>query len=219
MVTEALANAGWNRLARAKLLPALAQIAIAAGDVDTAVSAVDELEVIAGEFDSPGLQAAALLARGRVQLAQQDPAACSTLRTAASRWADLGVPYESATARTLLGLACRESQDEPGAASAFDAARQLFDDLGVGVGARGPSVAEADRPRPGGLTAREAEVLRLVAAGHTNKQIAAVLFLSDKTIARHLSNVFTKVGVSSRAAATAFAFESGLVGPGVNSSS
>ena len=217
MITDALANAGWNRLARAKLLPALAQIAIAAGDVDTAVSAVDELEVIADDFDSPGLHAAALSARGRVQLARQDPAACSTLRAAATRWTELGVPYESATARTLLGLACRDGQDEAGAVSAFDSARLLFDDLGVGLDARGPSTDAADTPLPAGLTAREAEVLRLVAAGHTNKQVAAVLFLSDKTIARHLSNVFAKVGVSTRAAATAFAFENGLVHHGVRS--
>lgn len=209
IITEALNNAGWNRLSRAKFLSAFAQIAIAADDTDTAVAAVDELESIADDFDSAGLHAAAVSARGRVQLAQNDPAACVTLRAAASCWADLGVPYEIATARTLLGQACRSAHDEMGAASAFEAARQLFDDLGVGLGARELLTVTAT-PLPAGLTEREAEVLRLVAAGHTNKQVAAALFLSDKTIARHLSNIFTKVGVSTRAAATAFAFTHGV---------
>jgi ATP/maltotriose-dependent transcriptional regulator MalT len=211
IIAEALGGADWNRLARAKLLPAVAQIAIAAGDAATASAAVDELETIAHDYDSAGLLAAALLARGRVQLAQKDPAACPTLRAAAARWAELDVPYESATARTLLGKACRDARDEAGAASAFDAARRLFDDLGVGLDAREPSAALGDLPLPAGLTAREVEVLGLIAAGYTNKQAAAALFLSDKTIARHLSNIFTKVGVSTRAAATAFAFDHDLI--------
>ena len=160
---------------------------------------------------APGCRRPPLSARGRVQLAQRDPAACATLRTAVARWTDLGVPYEIATARTLLGQACRDIGDETGAASAFDAARQLFDDLGVGLDARHASTILGTPPLPAGLTAREAEVLRLVAAGHTNKEVAAALFLSDKTIARHLSNIFTKAGVSTRAAATAFAFENGVI--------
>ena len=146
-------------------------------------------------------------ARGRLLLAQGDSAACATLRDAVSRWTDLGVPYEIATALTLLGQACRHDDDAAGAAAAFDAARRLFDDLGVRLDARSSETPPSPSPLPAGLTQREAEVLRLVAAGHTNKQVAGALFLSDKTIARHLSNIFTKVGVSTRAAATAFAFE------------
>jgi DNA-binding CsgD family transcriptional regulator len=211
IIAEALEGAGWNRLARAKLLPARSQIAIATADLSAATAAVDELETIADAFSSVGLQAAALSTRGRVQLAQGDPAACATLRAAVARWTDLGVPYEVATARTLLGQACRHVGDEPGAASAFDAARQIFDDLGVRLDARGPETSVTPSPLPAGLTAREAEVLRLVAVGHTNKEVAAALFLSDKTIARHLSNIFTKVGVSTRAAATAFAFEHDMI--------
>lgn len=211
IISEALEGAGWNRLARAKLLPARAQIAIATGDLSGAAQSAEELETIAEAFNSVGLQAAALSTRGRVQLSNRDPAACATLRSAASRWNDLGVPYETATARTMLGQACRDSGDEPGASAAFDAARQLFDDLGVGVDARNSRVPVNASPLPAGLTAREAEVLLLVAAGHTNKEVASALFLSDKTIARHLSNIFTKVDVSTRAAATAFAFEHGMM--------
>jgi DNA-binding CsgD family transcriptional regulator len=207
IISDAIEAAGWNRLARAKLLPARVQIAIASGDLGSACDAVGELEAIAEDFSSAGMHAAAATARGRVQLAQRDPAACATLRNAVSRWTDLGVPYETATARTLLGQACRHSGDAAGAAAAFGAARQLFDDLGVHLDARGAQHPPTSASLPAGLTAREAEVLRLVAAGHTNKEVAAALFLSDKTIARHLSNIFTKAGVSSRAAATAFAFE------------
>jgi DNA-binding CsgD family transcriptional regulator len=207
IITNALEQAGWNRLARARLLPAHAQIAIAAGDPPSASTAVDELETIAADFASAGLQAAAGTARGRVQLAGYDAAACATLRLAVGRWTDLGVPYEIATACTLLGQACREAGDATGALSAFDAARRLFDDLGVALDARHSPPLGDILPLPGGLTAREAQVLRLVAAGHTNKEVAGALFLSDKTIARHLSNIFTKAGVSTRSAATAFAFE------------
>jgi DNA-binding CsgD family transcriptional regulator len=175
---------------------------------------VDELETIADDYASEGLQAAARSARGRLQLAHGDAAACATLRNAVTRWADLGVPYEVATARILLGQACRRGDDAAGAAAAFEAARQLFDDLGVRLDARaGPIARDASR-LPAGLTVREAEVLRLVAAGHTNKEVASVLFLSDKTIARHLSNIFTKIAVATRSAATAYAFEHGLMGPG-----
>jgi len=211
VISQALEGAGWNRLARAKLLPARAQIAIAVGDVDAAAAAAEELEVIASAFHSAGLQASALSTRGRVQLAQGDASACATLRSAVSRWTELGIPYEVATTRILLGQSCRDGGDESGAVAAFDAARQLFDGLGVHLDARVGRAPVGSPALPGGLSAREAEVLRLVAAGHTNKEVAAALFLSDKTVARHLSNIFTKVGVSSRAAATAYAFEQGIV--------
>ena len=211
IISDALEAAGWNRLARAKVLPACAQIAIAAGDIGAATAAADELETIAEDYASAGLQAAATSTRGRLLLARGDPAACATLRDAVKRWTDLGVPYEIATARTLLGLACRHADDAAGAASAFDAARQLFDNLGVHLDARSPQTRLNPSPLPAGLTEREAEVLRLVAAGHTNKEVANVLFLSDKTIARHLSHIVTKAGVSTRAAATAFAFEHDMI--------
>jgi DNA-binding CsgD family transcriptional regulator len=208
---EALEVAGWNRLARAKMLPALAQISIATGDLGAAAAAVEELETTAAEFDSRGLEAAGLSARGRLQIATESTAAGATLRSAVARWTELGVPYEMATARMLLGEAHRRTGDEGAAAADFAAARQLFDDLGVHVDGRGSELRRMTAERPDGLTEREVEVLRLVAAGKTNKQVAATLHLSDKTIARHLSNIFTKIGVSTRTAATAFAFEHGLV--------
>lgn len=120
-----------------------------------------------------------------------------------------------ATTRLLLGLACRAAGDEEAAASCFEAAAATFEQLGAAVDARqtedllgGQEVA----PLFGGVTRRELEVLRLVAAGRSNKDIAAKLHLSPRTVAHHIDSIFTKLGVSSRAAATAFAYEHGLVG-------
>ena len=211
VIRDALEGAGTNRLARARLLPARAQIAIAAGDLGTATAAAEELEQVATDFGSAGLRAAAVSTRGRVQLAGGDAAAGAALRTAAGLWSDLDVPYEVATARTLLGQACRDAGDTAGAAAAFDAARRQFDELGVRLEAREARTLDEPPPLPAGLTARGAEVLRLVAAGDTNKEIAAILMLSNKTVGRHLSNIFTKIDVSTRAAATAFAFQHDMI--------
>lgn len=197
-------------LARVSLLPNYVQVAVAAGELDGAAAAVEELDGILDTFDSPGGRASALTARGRVLLARGDArAARSVLLDALDRWRAVDVPYEAATAGTLLGQALRECGDEEGAVAAFTAAAALFDQIGARV-VDGPAPAPV-RVLPAGLTEREVEVLRLVAAGLTNNDIAAALFLSAKTISRHLSNIFTKIGVTSRAAATAFAFEHDLV--------
>jgi ATP/maltotriose-dependent transcriptional regulator MalT len=211
IIQRAVEAESWNRLARARLLPAAAQIAIAAGDSATAAAAVDELDAIATDYDSPILLASAATARGRLQLAFGEPSACAALRLALTRWQELDVPHEVATARTLLGLACRDLGDHDDALASFAAAASLFDQLGATLDARLVRDLTSRRELPGGLTEREAEVLRLVAAGHTNRGIAAELHLSEKTVARHLSNIFTKIGVSSRAAATAFAFEQRII--------
>jgi len=211
IVKRALDDITWNRLDRARLLPAATQISVAAGDLTAAAAAADELESIAADYQSPALGAAALSTRGRVQLAADDPAACATLRRAAERWRELDVPYEVATARMLQGVACRKLGDDHGATVSFDTARTIFERLGAQSDVRALTSLIGRAPLPMGLTDREVEVLRLVATGNTNKEIAATLFLSEKTVSRHLSNIFTKIGVSSRAAATAFAFETGIV--------
>jgi DNA-binding NarL/FixJ family response regulator len=112
-----------------------------------------------------------------------------------------------ATARVLLAQACRKAGDQDGAARSIAIARELFKRVGSVDAAAAPGSA-----LPGGLSEREAQVLRLVAAGRTNSEIATQLHISVKTVARHLSNIFTKIGVTSRAAATAYAFEQHLVG-------
>jgi DNA-binding NarL/FixJ family response regulator len=133
------------------------------------------------------------------------------LRRAFDSWQELGAPYEAARTRLLLARACGVLGDEDGATLEFDAARRAFTSLGATPdllriqGRGGPEPA-------GDLTAREAEVLRLIAAGKTNRAIAQTLVISEKTVARHVSNIFTKIGVSSRAAATAYAYEHDLVG-------
>ena len=128
------------------------------------------------------------------------------LRRARAVWERLGARYETARCRVLLGRALRALGDDESAVAELAAARRSFAELGAGTGrARG---RRADPPHlPGGLTAREVEVLRLVAAGKTNPEIATLLFLSEKTVARHLSNIFTKLDVTTRTAAAAFAFE------------
>ena len=211
IVTTCVAGAT-NRLARAGLLPMLVHVAVAAGDLDAAATALAEVEAIATDFGTPSLRATAASTRGRLLLAQRHADAPGVLRAAADGWQALEVPYEEATARTLLGQALRVVGDEAGAVAAFARATELFDQIGAHVDAR---LVEGGgkAPRPAGLTDREVEVLRLIAEGLTNSEIASRLFLSVKTVSRHLSNIFTKVGVTSRAGATAFAFEHHLVEP------
>jgi ATP/maltotriose-dependent transcriptional regulator MalT len=212
IVSGCLRGSGTNPLSQSALLPVFVHVAIAAGDLDAAAEAQAELEDIVGRFDTPILHATARSSRGRRQLARGDAAARVTLQRAVEEWRALDVPYEVATVRTLLGQALREAGDERGAAAAFSEAAALFDQIGARLDARllvdGPT-----RRRPAGLTDREIEILRLIAAGLTNNQIASDLHLSAKTVSRHLSNIFTKIGVSSRAGATAFAFEHELVEP------
>ena len=208
VVERCLDVAGAHRSARARLLPAHVQVAVAAGDLDAARASTVELEATAADVGTGILGATALVARGRLQLAEGDHrAACATLRSALAAWQSLEVPYEAATTRTLLGLALRDAGDRDGAAASFSAAEALFEQIGARLDARHTRELTGPARLPAGLTEREAEVLRLVATGATNREVAAELVLSEKTVSRHLSNIFTKLGVSSRSAATAFAFE------------
>ena len=194
--------------ARAEVLPAFVDIMIAIGDVDSARAAAAELGEIAAQFNAPILNARAAHARGAVLLAAKDPgAAVPHLRRAASLWRELDAPYEGARVRALVAQACRSLGDSDTAALELDAARRVLKELGAVT-----DLARID-PRPNkqsGLSARELEVLRLVAAGKSNRAIASHLVISEKTVARHVSNIFTKLGLSSRAAATAYAYEHGL---------
>lgn len=201
-----------NPLGRAGLLAMLVQIAVAADDLDAAHRAQTELETTAATFRTPDLRAAEWSVRGRLQLAERHLDACETLQQAADAWHRLNVPYEEATARTLLGEALRTVGDDVGATASFAAAARLFDQIGARLDALDGQGDEHKPNLPAGLTEREAEVLRLVAGGLTNNEIATQLFLSPKTVSRHLSNIFTKIGVSSRASATAFAAAHHLLG-------
>lgn len=198
---------------RAKLLPAFVEVALAAGDVPAARSAADELASIAEGLDAPMLRALGAHATGSVLLAEGDPrAAIAILRTASAGWQDLGARYEAARVRFLIALACREIGDADTADLELEAARATFEQLGAAPALAQVAALLSPASRvEGGLTAREIEVLRLIASGKTNRAIANVLVLSEKTVARHVSNIFTKLGISSRASATAYAYEHGLV--------
>lgn len=196
---------------RSRLLPGFVEVMVAAGDLDAARAGADELAGIAGELDAPLLRALSEQADGLVLLARGDaPAALAALRRAAAAWQELEAPHEAARTRALIGLACRDLGDDETAALELDAARWAFDQLGAAADVARVDTLTRTRP-PGGLTAREIEVLRLVASGMTNRAIADQLVLSEKTVARHLSNIFAKLGVSSRSAATAYAYENGVV--------
>jgi DNA-binding CsgD family transcriptional regulator len=204
------------RLARARLLPAATEVLLVAGDTGAAADAAAELAGIAADYGTPALAAAAGHARGAVCLATGDAAAAvTTLRDAWRAWRDLGVPYEAARARVLVGLACRALGDDDAAAMELDAARTVLAGLGAAPDLerldRLAGTAGRDGPAGTGLTERELEVLRLVAAGRTNHAIASALHLAEKTVHRHVSNIYAKLGVSSRAAATAYAYEHDLV--------
>ncbi len=202
-----------NRLSRARLLAARVEIAIAAADKTAASAAADELDDIATAFGSCGLEAAAKLARGSVLLAGgRTGTAISVLQSACSAWRDLEAPYNCARARVLLAEAYNELGDDEAAERELDAAQKVFEELGANLDAQAVSAIRRSA-LPKGLTKREAEVLALVAAGNTNRQIADELTLSQKTVARHLENIFAKLGVSSRTAAARFAFENGLARP------
>jgi DNA-binding CsgD family transcriptional regulator len=199
---------------RSRVLAAYVEIELAAGENDHARAAVAELADIAAAFDTPYLRAVVGYARGCVLLADGDASgATRALRRAWLAWHELDALYETARVRLQMARACRRFGDHDTAELELDAARRIFEQVGAApalaqlrelTGAAVPSGAC-------GLTPRELEVLRLVATGATNREIADRLVISDKTVARHVSNTFAKLGVSSRAAATAFAYEHDLV--------
>jgi DNA-binding CsgD family transcriptional regulator len=163
--------------------------------------------------DAPIVQALAAHWSGAAHVtAGEQSAASAALRRAVSLWQQVGVPYEGARARMLLGQVCRDAGDEDTARMEFDAAATVFARLGAAPDvARIEALTRRRAPAPAGLSAREVEVLRQVATGRSNREIAADLVLSEATVARHVSNILTKLGVRSRSAATAFAFEHRLV--------
>jgi DNA-binding NarL/FixJ family response regulator len=199
---------------RCRLLPAYIDIMLAADNVPAAHDAAGELSLLAEQFGARMLQATADYSGGAVALAEGDAqVACELLRRSWKAWQLLDVPYEAACTRVLIAHACRALGDSESADLELDAARWAFQRLGAEPDlARIATMAAEASARPAeGLTGREVEVLALVAAGKTNRDIAGELVISEKTVARHLSNIFGKLGVASRSAATAYAFQHGLV--------
>lgn len=207
-------SAATDRLQRVKLLPAHVEIMLAAGDVKGARSRCGELEAIAEEIETEALEAMAAYALGAVELAEGEARrALSALRRAFETWRRIKAPYEAARARVLIGDACRSLGDEEAAELEFAAARDIFERLGANPElARLDSSTQESRPADRhGLTDRELQVLRLVAAGKINRVIAGELSVSERTVDRHVSNILNKLEVPSRTAATAYAYEHGLL--------
>ncbi|MGN6577696.1 MAG: LuxR C-terminal-related transcriptional regulator [Nocardioides sp.] len=196
-----------DAVTRVQHLPVATEVLLADGAAEEAAAAARELGEAADRFGVPALLARAAHAEGAVALACGEAArAVPLLRRAARQWARLDAPYESARSRVLVGRALRELGDEDSAVGEISAACHVFDTVGARPDAR--TARSLLHPSlPSGLTSREVEVLRLVASGRSNPEIAADLVLSEKTVARHLSNIFTKLDVRSRTAAAAYAFE------------
>jgi DNA-binding CsgD family transcriptional regulator len=215
-IERAMAEASRGRQ-RATVLAAAVEILLAAGDRPSARQAADDLTGMAAAIDTPWLRALAACADGAVHLADGHAhEALGPFRDAAAIWRDLDAPYEAARVAVLVGHACRALGDDEGARMEWEASARLLQRCGAT-----PALEELDRllrPGPpakrsetGTLTSREVEVLRLIARGKTNRAIAGDLGISEKTVARHISNIFVKLDLSTRAAATAYAFTHGLM--------
>jgi len=215
-IDRAIAEPSWGRQ-RADVLAAAVEVFLTSGDVSAARRAADELNVMARTLNSEGLRAMAAAANGAVRLAGGDAhAALPLLRDALTLWRDLDMPYEAARVEVLLGRACHALGDADGARMEWGTAARTFRRFGAA-----PALAEAEAllltleaaksSETRGLTAREVEVLRLIARGETNRAIGRELGISDKTVARHVSNIFTKLDLSTRSAAAAYAFTHRLV--------
>ncbi len=202
-----------NVTTRPAVLAAAVEIYLAAGDVAAARTASDELSHLAGIVDAPMLHAIADGAAGSVLAAEGDAAAALTaLRRALTTWGSLRVPYEMARVRLGIARACAALGDGDATALEVEAARATFERLGAAPDLRRLDVRAGEATsRPDSLTERELEVLRLLASGRTNREIADVLVISVHTVARHVQNIFLKLGLSSRAAATVYAYEHDLV--------
>jgi DNA-binding CsgD family transcriptional regulator len=207
-----------GRLERLDLLSACVSIMLAAGDIDAAREAVTEMALIAEVYDTAAVQAEVAAAGGSVALAEGDAAtALPLLRGAARWWREVDAPHTVATLSVLIGLACRSMGDEEAAQLELGSARDTFTGLGARPDLRRVEalLKPAQPVDPHGLSAREIEVLRLIAAGKTNRAIARELFLSDRTVHRHVSNIFDKLGVRSRTAAASYSIKHHIIDTGV----
>ena len=200
--------------ARARILGAAVEILLAAGDHENARGAAAELAEIARSFGASQLSAASAHATGAVLLAEGDTESAATfLHGAWATWRELGMPYEEAQTCVLMAAVCERRADQDGRRLELDRARALLAQLTADICLAGVAkdVEGATRRRAGPLSERELQVLRLLAAGKTNREIAAALFISEKTVARHVSNIFDKLAVSSRTAAAAWAYQHNLI--------
>jgi DNA-binding CsgD family transcriptional regulator len=199
---------------RASFLDSAVEILLAARDHLSARSAADELAQLAGTINAPLLHAISWRATGAVLLAEGNvEASLVILRRALETFQELGAPYDEARVRVLLSQSCKSQEDCDTADLELEAAHRIFERLGADheitqlVSLSSSPYKDAAEP----LTRREIEVLKLIASGLTNRTIASKLFISEKTVARHISNIFTKLDLSSRSAVTAYAYQNHLL--------
>jgi ATP/maltotriose-dependent transcriptional regulator MalT len=198
-----------TQAARARMLAAAVDILLAAGDLEHARAAATELSTIASAIGASLLNAASAQATGAVLLAEGDVEDAAALLCQASEiWRDLEMPYEEAQTCLRLAAVCDRRGDKDGCRLEVDAAHKLFKRLNAQAPL--PRITKPSGPA-GPLSERELQVLHLLAVGTTNRAIADELFISEKTVARHVSNIFDKLGVSSRSAATAWAYQRNLI--------
>jgi DNA-binding CsgD family transcriptional regulator len=208
-ITEEVKDPG----SRARILDGYVEIMLEAGDAAAARAAANELQEIAQTFNAPQVDAVSARAQGAVLLAEHEAkCALAELRRSWTTWCELDAPYEAARTRVLMASACNELDDCDAAELELELAREVFQRLGAAPDLARMEKLLLQKPDPGtGLTGRELQVLKLIATGKTNRAIAVKLGISEKTVARHISNIFNKLGISSRAAATAFAYQRQLV--------
>lgn len=211
---EQVMNEAKNLKTRSRSLPAYIEIMIAANETEKAGNGIRELTEIAGKLNAPFINASVAYAKGTLSLSLGNPhQALEYLLTAYSIWEELEAPYETARTRVLIGKASREIGDLDASIMELEAALWTFNELNAK-----PDIEITDKllrnrnmPKSGGLSNRELEVLQLIAGGKTNKYIASKLYISERTVERHVSNIFNKLNVSSRSAATAYAFKNQLL--------
>ncbi|HEX2598875.1 MAG TPA: LuxR C-terminal-related transcriptional regulator, partial [Terriglobales bacterium] len=199
---------------RARVLDAYVEIMLAVKDLSAARVAADELSEIALRVQAPFLRAMSSRADGAVLLSENDSSkALDVLRESWQTWCELEAPYEAARVQVLMAVAYRQLGDEDAAKLEFASARRVFERLGAttDLARLDAAVDEQASHSSNSLTTREVEVLKLLASGATNREIAHKLSISEKTVARHVSNIFMKLDLSSRAAATAYAYQNKLV--------
>jgi DNA-binding NarL/FixJ family response regulator len=207
----ALATNQGAEYSRAHLLQAVVDLAVELRDLDAAGEASEQLSAMAQQWPSEGLCAVAADARGAVLVATGDASeAVPCVREAVLRWQEMEAPYACARSRMLLAQAYSALGDPGTAARELDVAERTLTQLDAVVDLRRLERLRPGAERPGGLTPREAEILRQVTYGGTNRQIATALVISERTVARHLANIYIKLGVSTRTAAVAWARNSGL---------
>jgi DNA-binding NarL/FixJ family response regulator len=207
MIRRALGEAA-DSISRARLLGPYIEIVLASGDTSAAATAAEELRTVASELGTPLLRAHAARAAGVVLLAEANPtAALVKLRQAFTVLNTLGLRYDAARTRLLIAQACETLGDHDAAAIESSVANSTVVSLRAGLS----TSSELTATSPAGLSDRELEVLRLLAQGKTNRVIAQQLVISEKTVASHVSHIFTKLGVTSRSAATAHAYDHNIV--------